>query len=351
MKKTLILLLSLSVKLGFSQLTSGLVACYPFDNNANDMTANGLNGSTSGVTSAVGHTGLSNTCYQFAGNSSSYIQLPASSLFQTPVVAVSGWYYSDNLGQAYLVYTKNNCSSNFEAYALNFLAPGSLGFGTGGFYVSKASSALSCSRVQLFQDLSVDPIPAAGDWTHVVFCIDDYNIYLYINGHLNTSVSHNITWDFATNPMKSVVLGNTMESFTQSFKGRIDNLRFYDRCLTASEVEYLYYRDPACDVNRRSGSPVGLAHHDFNNSDILSQNVPNPFANETTINYAVPASVGDASIEIYDMVGKKIAAYPLIKGESSLTITPGELAAGMYIYSIVGDGKVMASKRMVVTQR
>lgn len=38
-------------------------------------------------------------------------------------------------------------------------------------------------------------------------------------------------------------------------------------------------------------------------------------------------------------------------GTSSLTITSENLAAGIYIYSIVADGKVIDSKRMIVASK
>jgi hypothetical protein len=249
------------------------------------------------------------------------------------------------------VYTKNNCNYNFEAYALNFLAPGTFGPGTGGFYVTK--SGPGCGRVQLFQDtnpLTGDPVPAAGAWTHVVFCIDNSNIYLYINGRLNNSLSHSIVWDYDVNN-KDVILGNTNESFTQSFKGSMDNLRFHDRCLNIDEIYSLYKRNPGCADDWRVSNAVGINSHNYSNPNLLSQNSPNPFTNETIIKYQVPATVSDASMVVYDIVGKKIVTYPLsVNGESSLKITSGDLAPGTYIYSIVGDGKVMESRRMIVSE-
>jgi len=355
MKTSLILILSLSVKFGFSQLTSGLIACYPLDcDNAADQTSNALNGTISGggVACITGHLGAPNTAYHFGGTSSDYIELPAtgSSALLKPnnTISVAGWFESDDLGQAYLVYTKNSCSSNFEAYALNFLLPGTFGPGSGGFYVSHAAGS-SCSRVQLFQNTGTggDPVPAKGSWTHVVFCIDPSNITLYINGHLNNSTTHNIPWDYDNT--RNVVLGNTNESFTQSFLGSIDNLRFYDRCLNVDEVYDLYTRDPGCKDNWKGANSVGIASYNLSSSNTLSQNVPNPFTYETRIDYSIPATVTNASIEVYDLVGKKMATYPLsVKGESSLKITTNGLAPGVYIYSIMGDGKAIASKRMII---
>lgn len=84
----------------------------------------------------------------------------------------------------------------------------------------------------------------------------------------------------------------------------------------------------------------------------LSQNVPNPFSNETVIKYTLTAQTKSAALNVYDLSGKQITSFPLNeKGSSSITITSEKLAAGIYIYSIVVDGKIMDSKRMVVAEK
>lgn len=84
----------------------------------------------------------------------------------------------------------------------------------------------------------------------------------------------------------------------------------------------------------------------------LDQNIPNPFSNETVIKYTLPTTVSNASMVVYDLSGKQVASFPLTeKGTSSITITSEKLAAGIYIYSIMADGKIADSKRMVVSQK
>ena len=84
----------------------------------------------------------------------------------------------------------------------------------------------------------------------------------------------------------------------------------------------------------------------------MSQNVPNPFTHETVVNYTIPASVSNAHMAVYDLTGKQITTFPISqKGSASLTITSEKLAAGIYIYSIVADGKIMDSKRMIVAEK
>lgn len=84
----------------------------------------------------------------------------------------------------------------------------------------------------------------------------------------------------------------------------------------------------------------------------MSQNEPNPFTHETVVKYTIPQSISNAFMAVYDLTGKQIATFPIDqKGSSSITITSEKLAAGIYIYSIVADGKVIDSKRMIVAEK
>ena len=84
----------------------------------------------------------------------------------------------------------------------------------------------------------------------------------------------------------------------------------------------------------------------------MDQNIPNPFTNETVINYSLPQTINNAYIAIYDLTGKQITSlFIRERGASSITFTSEKLAAGIYIYSIIADGKIMDSKRMVVAEK
>ncbi|MBR5802849.1 MAG: T9SS type A sorting domain-containing protein [Bacteroidaceae bacterium] len=84
---------------------------------------------------------------------------------------------------------------------------------------------------------------------------------------------------------------------------------------------------------------------------ILKQNNPNPFTENTVIEYSLPESVQTANIYIYDMNGKQIEQiYLTERGESSITINGENLSAGMYLYSLIADGQVIDTKRMILTK-
>lgn len=83
----------------------------------------------------------------------------------------------------------------------------------------------------------------------------------------------------------------------------------------------------------------------------LYQNAPNPWSSETVIRYRLPQEVIQACIYIYDMQGTQLKSVPATgRGESQVTLTARDLKAGMYIYALVADGKLIESKQMILTK-
>lgn len=82
----------------------------------------------------------------------------------------------------------------------------------------------------------------------------------------------------------------------------------------------------------------------------LSQNRPNPFDNKTEINYFLPKNIDNASIFIYDLRGAQLKHYELnTSGQGSIIIRGSTLQPGMYKYVLVINGKIIDSKRMILT--
>lgn len=84
----------------------------------------------------------------------------------------------------------------------------------------------------------------------------------------------------------------------------------------------------------------------------LKQNVPNPSSASTVIKFYLPSTVVSANMNFYDMSGKEIKSITInTRGEeASVTINAGELTAGMYMYSLIADGKEIDTKKMIITQ-
>ena len=83
----------------------------------------------------------------------------------------------------------------------------------------------------------------------------------------------------------------------------------------------------------------------------LYQNAPNPFNSVTTTKYALPEDVDNAMLYVYDLQGtQKLAIEITERGENSVNITASKLPAGMYIYTLIADGKEIDTKRMILTK-
>ena len=83
----------------------------------------------------------------------------------------------------------------------------------------------------------------------------------------------------------------------------------------------------------------------------LSQNTPNPFSEATTIAFTLPEKVKDATLCIYDMNGKQLEQITITeRGASSVQIEGYKFSAGMYLYSLIADGAIIDTKRMVLTK-
>ena len=84
------------------------------------------------------------------------------------------------------------------------------------------------------------------------------------------------------------------------------------------------------------------------NNIVLNQNVPNPFAERTIISYSIPETVSKAQINFYDGQGKLINSVDIVeRGIGQINVFASDLSTGVYTYSLVADGQVVSTKRMV----
>lgn len=81
---------------------------------------------------------------------------------------------------------------------------------------------------------------------------------------------------------------------------------------------------------------------------VLDQNVPNPFAESTVITYSIPTDFAKAQIHFSTAEGKLIRSVEVTaKGAGRLQVYASDLSSGVYFYSLVVDGKVIETKKMV----
>ncbi len=103
------------------------------------------------------------------------------------------------------------------------------------------------------------------------------------------------------------------------------------------------------DTERRAPSTTGLSAVKAT-GNVLYQNTPNPFKEQTTIRFSLADDVQDAAICIFDMTGKTIKKLPLSLGMDCVSVGGYELGEGMFLYSLIVNGQVIDTKRMVISK-
>jgi len=84
---------------------------------------------------------------------------------------------------------------------------------------------------------------------------------------------------------------------------------------------------------------------------VLYQNNPNPFTENTVVRCFIPDGITNATLYIYDMNGHQIDSRTIFeRGNVSVIIEGSSLDAGMYLYSLITDGMVVDTKRMILTK-
>lgn len=105
-------------------------------------------------------------------------------------------------------------------------------------------------------------------------------------------------------------------------------------------------------LNKRIDNLEGEIEDDdteTNDKNKLGQNIPNPFDRETVIPITLDDNAINAILYIRDFNGEPSGEF-LIKerGETSVTIEANTLKQGIYFYSLIVNGKLVKTRRMLI---
>jgi hypothetical protein len=104
-------------------------------------------------------------------------------------------------------------------------------------------------------------------------------------------------------------------------------------------------------MNQTNSKPINNSMKvELSNSStiVLNQNVPNPFAEQTTITMELPLEIKIAQILFHNNEGRLIQSVEIQdRGFSELTVYANDLSTGVYTYTLVTDSKIIASKKMI----
>ncbi|MGN0032987.1 MAG: T9SS type A sorting domain-containing protein [Candidatus Limimorpha sp.] len=87
---------------------------------------------------------------------------------------------------------------------------------------------------------------------------------------------------------------------------------------------------------------------EFNSENIFSNAYPTPASETVNFDYNFPANVNSAEISIYNMMGQEVLRNQLNGMSGKASINVSDLSDGVYFYSLIINGKVEKSNKIVV---
>lgn len=107
------------------------------------------------------------------------------------------------------------------------------------------------------------------------------------------------------------------------------------------------------DITMAADEPLAKIDVELSDKDaiVLNQNIPNPWSKSTVISFHIPESVRSAAISFSTIEGKSIKSIPVAAhGKGIINVHASDLSSGVYIYTLVADGRVVDSKKMIVNK-
>jgi hypothetical protein len=191
----------------FNTFDNSLVAYYPFNGNAKDLTSNGRDFTVYGDTTLTnGNDNSSNSAYSFDGNGD-YLEYTAN------IPSFDNYTIS--------LWAKPASSGTYEAMFSSYDDAGKgfqIDLNGDDFHIRKSEGGSMVLSTAVL-----------GVWTFVAFTYDGTNSIGYINDVIPVSQSG------GTNDFNRFRIGRNRNG-SVFFSGAIDELRIYNRALTASEI-------------------------------------------------------------------------------------------------------------------
>ncbi len=303
----IILVLGISyVSTAYGGIDDGLVAYYPFNGNANDESGNDEHGTPNGATLTTDKFGNPDSAYNF--NGSSCIDFPQGGGVGN-ASTFTAWFNSDELdsgdgsGHWILNWRPDSGDSN-EIRLIEDAKITAVLVNNGGSHSNGYKRYVGNTSLQI------------NTWYHAAMSWDGTNLRLYLNGIEDTpylKVSDNpLTMHDSIRNKRAGATTIDISSHA-SFRGKIDEIRIYNRALSESEIQALYNSTtsppPAItDISPLTGSKVGDTEVTITGTD---------FQDGATVKF------GDinATSVTFNSSTELIATTPSITGNTPINVT------------------------------
>jgi hypothetical protein len=214
-----------------ASLLDGLVTYYPFDGDANDLSGNGNDGAVVGATLTADRFGVADSAYSFDGVND-YI-VASADVLPTAERTVAFWFNADSLISRPIIlgYGGGSCGTSW------YMGVNVSGLGT---YHLSSHCNVNTLNSPPYQE---EPI---GEWKHFAITTSVAGTTMFVDGTeiasntnfvTNTNVAgRDLAIGVATSPSGFAPYTDVNVGY---FDGAIDDVRIYNRALSANEVEQL----------------------------------------------------------------------------------------------------------------
>lgn len=202
------------------------IAYYTFEGNANDVSANRFNGVLAGAPEFIPDTpDGSSSCLKINGFKKQYVNIPYPILSKQTTLSVSFWIKDFSQGA---IFTSNGSSYGLCSPRLVVTDSQKFEFYTHNYYANNGTDhrfVYDCTSIM------------SNEWHHIVVTADNGVNSLYLDGQKMDSMKA----ISGANTSTKVYIGGNVEGFLGTYVSmKIDNLAFYDECLSDREVKYIY---------------------------------------------------------------------------------------------------------------
>lgn len=116
-------------------------------------------------------------------------------------------------------------------------------------------------------------------------------------------------------------------------------------------IRYTFYvdgnvNDSVCFNVNFAAYPLGL--EEINPKPALSNAFPNPANTDVNIDYVMPSGSRETSVIIRNVLGVVVNRQPITETSGKVTFSVNDLSNGIYFYSLVVNGEITLTKKMVV---
>jgi len=234
------IVLGLSVNIGFGDITSGLVGYWPLDGDATDASGNGLDGTINGdVISVQDRLGNPDAAMLFPGESAAHIDLgDPTELNISGAMTLSAWVSlnADNSNNGRII--AKMAGGGSRSWNLNIE-------GNVDGVANPATFQIAPTGSQILAVNDSQPLPT-DEWVHMtgVFRPGEA-MEIYVNGELRASVTTGMPVNHFSANGSPVLIGSRNACGNCGWMGGIDEVRVYQRALAAGDIMELYTGDPS----------------------------------------------------------------------------------------------------------